>query len=85
MLSPFPGPREVLTFKEKIMPTLEERSSESAEDLKSRLEGKTRELGITYSFAQYLEQMELYLLELEKRVATLEIENGEMRRAAGRA
>lgn len=67
------------------MPTLEERSSESPEELRFRLEAKTKELGITYSFAQYLEQMELYLLELEKRVSTLEIENGELRRTAGRA
>ena len=67
------------------MPTLEERSSESSEELKLRLEAKTRELGITYSFAQYLEQMELYLLELEKRVSNLEDENRELKKGMGKS
>ena len=31
-------------------------------------------MGITYTFAQYLEQMETYLLQLEKRVRDLESE-----------
>ncbi len=61
------------------MPTLEERQSESQEDLTHRLEARTRELGITYSFAHYLEQMENYLLELEKRVSTLEAENEQLK------
>ncbi|WP_022666463.1 hypothetical protein [Desulfospira joergensenii] len=67
------------------MPTLEERSSESPEQLSLRLEGKTKELGITYTFSQYLEQMERYLLELEKRVSVLEIENQELRKGAARS
>ncbi|MBU1342039.1 MAG: hypothetical protein KKE44_03135 [Proteobacteria bacterium] len=58
------------------MPTLEERSTESREELNLRLEAKTLEMGITYTFAQYLEQMETYLLQLEKRVRTLEAQNG---------
>jgi ribose 1,5-bisphosphokinase PhnN len=58
------------------MPTLEERSRESAEELNQRLEAKTLEMGITYTFAQYLEQMETYLLQLEKRVRTLEAQKG---------
>ena len=54
------------------MPTLEERSNESPEELNARLEAKTLEMGITFTFAQYLEQMETYLLQLEKRVQELE-------------
>ncbi|MFH2093904.1 MAG: hypothetical protein ABIJ31_16210 [Pseudomonadota bacterium] len=54
------------------MPTLEERQTESREDLNQRLEAKTLEMGITHTFAQYLEQMETYLLQLEQRVKTLE-------------
>ena len=62
------------------MPTLDERHAESAEQLRSRLDAKTIEMGITYSFAQYLEQMETYLLELEKRVSALDIENERLKR-----
>lgn len=65
------------------MPTLEERSNESPEELRYRLEGKTKELAITYSFAQYLEQMERYLLELEKRVSVLENENRDPKKETG--
>ncbi|ACN13788.1 hypothetical protein HRM2_06740 [Desulforapulum autotrophicum HRM2] len=54
------------------MPTLEERKTESVEDLRERLESKTRELGISYTFAQYMELMETYLLKLELRVERLE-------------
>ncbi|MCP4117104.1 MAG: hypothetical protein GY737_17260 [Desulfobacteraceae bacterium] len=54
------------------MPTLDERKMESAEDLRDRLEARTRELGITYTFSQYMEMMETYLLKLEKRVTRLE-------------
>jgi len=57
---------------EVAMPTLEERSNESPEELNARLESKTLEMGITFTFAQYLEQMETYLLQLEKRVQELE-------------
>lgn len=54
------------------MPTLEERKMESTGDLRDRLEARTRELGITYTFSQYMEMMETYLLKLEKRVKRLE-------------
>ena len=54
------------------MPTLEERKMESTEDLRERLEARTRELGITYTFSQYMEMMETYLLKLETRVKRLE-------------
>ena len=56
------------------MPTLEERANESPENLRQRLESKTLEMGITYTFAQYLDQMETYLLQLESRVKKLEAE-----------
>ncbi len=58
------------------MPTLEERSKETQEERNQRVEAKTLEMGITYTFAQYLEQLETYLLQLEKRVKTLEARNG---------
>ena len=54
------------------MPTLEERKMESTEDLRDRLEARTSELGITYTFSQYMEMMETYLLKLEMRVKRLE-------------
>ncbi len=57
------------------MPTLDERTNESTEERNQRLEAKTLEMGITHTFAQYLEQMETYLLALEKRVQTLEAQN----------
>lgn len=54
------------------MPTLDERARESQQELNERLEAKTIEMGITLTFARYLEQMETYLLQLEKRVQDLE-------------
>ena len=54
------------------MPTLEERANESPDELAARLESKTIELGVTHTFARYLEQMEIYLLQLERRVQALE-------------
>lgn len=54
------------------MPTLEQREKETPEELNERLEAKTLEMGITFTFARYLEQMETYLLQLEKRVRDLE-------------
>ncbi|HKK91715.1 MAG TPA: hypothetical protein VJ936_09965 [Desulfobacteraceae bacterium] len=54
------------------MPTLEERGAESNSELRERLEKKSLELGITYSFSEYIEMMESYLLKLERRVARLE-------------
>ncbi len=58
------------------MPSLEDRDRETQEELNRRLEARTLEMGITYTFAQYLEQMETYLLQLEERVKTLEAKNG---------
>jgi hypothetical protein len=54
------------------MPTLEERKTETAKELRDRIEARTRELGISYTFAQYMELMETYLLKLELRVERLE-------------
>jgi hypothetical protein len=59
---------------EVAMPTLEERLTETPEELNERLEAKTLEMGITFTFARYLEQLETYLLQLEKRVRKLEAE-----------
>ena len=55
-----------------VMPTLEEREAETPEQLAQRLDAKKAELGITHSFAHYIEQMENYLLRLERRVKALE-------------
>ena len=57
---------------EVVVPTLEQRENESIADRNKRLEAKTIEMGITHTFAKYLEQMETYLLQLEGRVKTLE-------------
>jgi len=54
------------------MPTLSERQKETKEELKRRIEQRTLEMGITYSFSEYVESMEKYLLALENRVETLE-------------
>jgi len=54
------------------MPTLEERKQENKKDFKARLEKRSLEMGITYSFSEYIEMMETYLLELERRVTSLE-------------
>ena len=62
---------------EVAMPTLDERFNETPEELNERLEAKTLEMGITFTFARYLEQMETYLLQLEKRVQQLEAEAGQ--------
>lgn len=57
------------------MPTPEQRSNESPEERSQRIEAKTLEMGITFTFAQYLDQLETYLLQLEKRVQALEARN----------
>lgn len=54
------------------MPTLAQRNKETEEELKRRIEQRTLEMGITYSFSKYIEDMEKYLLALENRVETLE-------------
>ncbi len=61
------------------MPTLEERSQEGSEEKEQRLDEKTIEMGITLTFAKYLEQMEIYLLQLEKRVKDLETQCDSLR------
>ena len=58
------------------MPTLEERENETEQQLKARMDKRTIEMGITYSFAEYLEMMEKYLLQLERRVKHLEEKAG---------
>ena len=54
------------------MPTLAERNKETEDELKRRIEQRTLEMGITYSFSEYIESMEKYLLMLENRVEMLE-------------
>ena len=54
------------------MPTLEERKMESDKELRARIDARTRELGITHTFSNYVEMMETYLLKLELRVKQLE-------------
>ena len=54
------------------MPTLEERIAETQEEQDLRLNLKSIELGITHSFAKYVEMMETYILKLERRVKRLE-------------
>jgi hypothetical protein len=54
------------------MPTLLERQNETEEELKRRVEQRTLDMGISYSFSEYIESMEKYLLALENRVETLE-------------
>ncbi len=54
------------------MPKLEERKNETEEELERRIEKRTLEMGITYSFSQYIEELEEYLLKLEDRVHSLE-------------
>ena len=54
------------------MPTLNEREKETDEELQRRVERRTLEMGITYSFSEYIESMEKYLLTLETRVDELE-------------
>ena len=54
------------------MPTLLERQNETEEELKRRVEQRTLSMEISYSFSEYIESMEKYLLTLENRVETLE-------------
>jgi hypothetical protein len=54
------------------MPTLDERNRETEDELKRRIEQRTLEMGITYTFSEYVEMMEKYLLSLESRVEILE-------------
>ncbi|MBF0376183.1 MAG: hypothetical protein HQK69_06860 [Desulfamplus sp.] len=54
------------------MPTLEEREAENPAELKKRLKARTKDLGITCAFAEYIEMMEKYLLTLERRVKRIE-------------
>ena len=54
------------------MPTLEERRSETAEELEARLADRTYDLRISMEFARYVESMEVYFLELERRLKAIE-------------
>ncbi|MCD4744570.1 MAG: hypothetical protein K8R67_19070 [Desulfobacteraceae bacterium] len=54
------------------MPTLTEKNKETEEDIRKRVEQRTLEMGITYSFSQYIESIEKYLITLEDRVEMLE-------------
>ena len=58
------------------MPTLEERNRESETDLQQRLYDRQRDLGVSHNFSEYIEMMEKYLLQLERRVSTLERKAG---------
>jgi len=54
------------------MPTLAERNKETVDELEQRIKQRTIEMGINYTFSEYIEMMEKYLLALENRVETLE-------------
>ncbi len=54
------------------MPTLEERDQESGFELQQRIYNRQRDLGISHNFSEYIEMMEKYLLQLERRVCALE-------------
>ena len=54
------------------MPTLEERRSETTEELEERLAERTYDLRISMEFARYVESMEVYFLELERRLKAIE-------------
>lgn len=60
------------TWREEDMPTLEERQKETQAEKHIRIEQRTVAMGITYSFSEYIDMMEQYILELEQRVKTLE-------------
>lgn len=54
------------------MPTLEERRNETIDVLESRLRDRSHEFDISMEFARYIESMEVYILELERRMEVLE-------------
>ena len=58
------------------MPTLEERKRETEAELQQRLYDRQRDLGISNNFSEYIEMMEKYLLQLERRVSSLERKAG---------
>ena len=60
------------TRRRQAVPTLEERQNEKPEAFSRRIESRTQEMGITHTFANYVEQMEVYLLQMEQRVQRLE-------------
>ncbi len=59
------------------MPTIEERNRESETELQQRLYDRQRDLGISNNFSEYVEMLEKYLLQLERRVSSLERKAGE--------
>ncbi|MCP4023887.1 MAG: hypothetical protein GY729_18730 [Desulfobacteraceae bacterium] len=54
------------------MPTLEERCKETPEARDQRLEDRTIEMGISLTLSNYIEEMEVYLLQMERRIQKLE-------------
>lgn len=58
------------------MTTSNENTPLTSEELRQKIEARSYEMGISYTFSQYIEQMEAYLLELEDRVRTLEKKAG---------
>lgn len=64
--------RSQALFRRIFMPTLEERAAETPKELKTRLEERKKDLGITDNFSEYIEMMEKYLLTLERRVQRIE-------------
>ncbi len=54
------------------MPTLEERQRETYEELQGRLVEREYDFEISPKMAEYIELMETYLLQLERRVLKME-------------
>lgn len=54
------------------MPTLEERAAETSDQTEERLRAKCGEFDISMEFCRYIEMMERYLLQVERRIIRLE-------------
>ncbi len=54
------------------MPTLDSSNTETKEEVMDRIERRALEMGITYSFSEYIDNLEDYLFTLEERVRKLE-------------
>jgi hypothetical protein len=54
------------------MPTLEERTKESFHQLQIRLAEREEEFDVSPRMSEYIELMETYLLQLERRVLKME-------------
>ncbi len=55
------------------MPTLEERTMETKEELRKRIVERQKALDISKGLSNYIEQLEKHLLTLERRVNKLEL------------